>query len=95
MILFSAWVVLTTLKFKFYLKHWTHWIAIVGATAVLSIFMHEIPNTAVFEWKYSVPSLLSNYSIFGIELWLLWGWYLLVLVMLKFWVQMVLLKGRK
>jgi hypothetical protein len=46
--LFSAWVILTTLKLKFYLKHWTHWIAM----EVFIIFMHEIPNTAVFEWKY-------------------------------------------
>jgi len=94
-VLFSVWIILTTFKLKYYLKHWTHWIAIIGASAILSIFVHEIPNTAVHEWKYYPPHLFPDYSILGIQLWLIWGWYLLVLVMLKYWIQIVLLKGRK
>lgn len=94
-ILFSSWVILTTFKLKYYIKHWTHWIGIIGATAILSIFLHEIPNTAVYEWRYYNPPLFPDYSIFGIQLWLVWGWYLLVLVMLKYWIDIVLLRHRK
>lgn len=94
-ILFLIWTILITFKLKYYIKHWTHWIAIVGATTILSIFMHEIPNTAAYEWKYYYPPLFPHYSIWGIQLWLVWGWYFLVLIMLKYWIQIVLLKDRK
>lgn len=94
-ILFSAWAILTTFKLKHLLKHFTHWVAIIFAVAILSIFLHEIPNTAVYEWRYFAPALFPRYSFFGIELWLLWGWYFLVLVMIKYWIIMVLLNKRE
>jgi len=94
MIVFPIWIILTTLKLKYYIKHFTHWIAIVVTTAILSIFMHEIPNVAVYEWKYYPPEFFS-FQIWGISIWVVVGWYFLVLVMLKYWIQIVLLKDRK
>mgnify|MGYP001591364836 FL=1 len=94
-ILVSIWIVLTTLELRYYLKHWTHWVSIIAVTTILSIFLHEVPNTAVYEWKYNVPSLLSLHPILSLQIWLIYGWYLLVLVMLKYWIQIVLLKGRE
>src|SRR3989338_1566102 len=56
---------------------------------ILFIFMHEIPNVAVYEWKYYPPEFFS-FQIWGISIWVVVGWYFLVLVMLKYWIQIVL-----
>ncbi len=93
--LLAIWAVLTTFKLKYHLKHWTHWIAILATTVILAIFLHEFPNTAVYEWKYSALHLFPNYSVFNIPLWAFLAWYVMVLVILKFWIQIVLLNHRK
>jgi hypothetical protein len=92
--LLLAWTTVATLKFKYHIKHWSHWVAILFTTLFMSLFLHEIPNTAVYEWRY-YPAPLFNQIILGIPLWVYFGWYFLILLMLRFWMYLVLAKQRR
>ncbi len=81
------WVTLATLNLARHLRHGIHWLAIFIGTAIMSIMLHEFPNTAVFEWKYHNLPVLSQ-SILGIPLLALPGWYLLVLIMFRLWIRL-------
>ncbi len=93
-VLFVIWTIITTIKLKYEIKHWTHWVAILFSTLFISLFLHEIPNTAVYEWRYFPPTLF-DFHILGLSIWVFFGWYLIILMMLKFWIKIVLLKNRE
>lgn len=89
--LLLTWLFVATLKFKYHIRHWTHWVAILLTTLFISLFLHEIPNTAVYEWRY-YPGPILNQNILGIPLWVFFGWYLLILLILRFWMYFVIQK---
>lgn len=93
-LLFIIWCIIGTFKLKYQVKHWKYLTAIVFISVFLSMFLHEIPNTAVYEWRYYPPALLDNH-ILNITIWVFFGWYLMVLLMFKFWIRLVLLHHRK
>lgn len=88
-----CWAVIATLKFKYHIGHWLHYIYILIVTFLISIFLHEIPNVGVFEWKYN-PAPFWNLALFGIPFYIILGWYVLVLIVLRMWMYFVLGKGQ-
>lgn len=64
---FFLWVAVTTVRFTRHIRHGLHWFAITLTVLFLSVFLHEVPNTAVFEWKYHTAPIL-NPLILGILL---------------------------
>jgi len=83
---FLAWTIAATIELVYHVRHGLHWIAILVTTVLLSILLHEIPNTAVFEWRYySAPAL--NTLIFDVPLWTFLGWYLMTLLMMRLWTR--------
>ncbi|QQG45701.1 MAG: hypothetical protein HYW89_02165 [Candidatus Sungiibacteriota bacterium] len=91
---FFAWMFFGTLKLKYHIVHWGHYVAILVTALFMSVFLHEIPNVGVFEWQYkNAPSL--NQEILGIPLWVVLGWYLLVLGMVRIWMYLVLKPRQK
>ncbi len=85
---FLMWGAVATLQLIHRLQHALHWLAIILTTTALSIFLHEVPNTAVFEWRYQNAPIL-NYSMLGIPVWVFLGWYLMVIVVLRAWLRFV------
>lgn len=83
---FFVWVLVATAKFIYHIRHGLHWVAILLATLFMSLLLHEIPNTAVFEWKYYNAPIL-NTLILNIPLWVFVGWYLIVLMTLRLWIR--------
>lgn len=92
--LFFAWILIATLKFKYHIRHWLHFFIIFSVSLAISVFLHEIPNTSVFEWRYNDFSVL-NQNIFGVRLWVIIGWYVLVLLVLRSWIYFVLKRKLK
>lgn len=88
------WILVTTIKFKYHIKHWLHFFVIFVATLLISVFLHEIPNVGVFEWKYNKAPIL-NHEFLGVPLWVIIGWYVLVVLMLRFWMFFVLKKRKE
>lgn len=86
---FLLWAVLTTIKLEQHLKHGLGWVAILLAVLVTSVLLHEVPNTAVFEWQYHSAPIL-NMSLIGIPLWVVVGWYMMILVMVRLWIRLIL-----
>ena len=89
--LFLLWAVLTTVKLAYHLRHGIHWIALFCAVLFISVLLHEVPNTAVFEWEYYTAPIL-NFLIFEIPAWVFLGWYLMLLVMYRLWLRLILQK---
>lgn len=90
---FLLWIPAAIIKFKFHLKHWTHLVYIFTATYVISIFLHEIPNVGTYEWKYNTfPffGVVMNKILLGIPVWVILGWWVLVLGMFWLWVYLVI-----
>lgn len=85
---FLLWTAVTTLAFTRHIRHGLHWFAILLAVLFISVFLHEVPNTAVFEWKYHVAPVL-NPLILEIPLWVFIGWYVMIIVMLRVWIRFV------
>lgn len=69
---FFIWILIATVNFAYHIRHGVHWVAILLATMFMSVFFYEIPNTAVFEWKYFNASMLNS-IILGIPLWVIVG----------------------
>lgn len=86
---FLLWMILATIRFMYHIKHAWHWFAIILGTVFMSIFLHEIPNLAVLEWKYFHGPFLNTPLIFGIQPWVFVGWYFMTLLMLRVWVRLV------
>jgi len=78
------WLIVSTIKLRYHFSHWFHLFLIFILVALLSIFLNEIPNVGVFEWVYNEAPIL-NILILGVPVWIMLGWYLLVLLTLKFW----------
>lgn len=91
--LLLCWVVIMTIKLRYHLQHGLQWIVILFITLFMSLFLHEIPNTAVYEWRYHQAPFL-NQAIFDVPLWVFFGWYLLILLMLRFWMHFVIAKHK-
>jgi len=85
---FLIWALVATVKFAYHIRHGLHWVAILLASLFMSVFLHEIPNTAVFEWRYYNAPILNS-LILDIPLWVFLGWYIIVLMMLRIWVRFV------
>ena len=86
-----VWGIIATWKLKYHIRHWLHYVSIITAAYIMSIFLHEIPNTAVFEWLYN-DAPFWNQSIIGVPLYIIFGWYILALMMLRLWIYFVLRK---
>ena len=86
---FFVWTVLTTIKLALHLRHGIHWLAIFITVLFVSILLHEIPNTVAFEWKYHTAIML-NTPIMQIPLWVIIGWYVMLLAMYRLWIRVVL-----
>jgi hypothetical protein len=86
---FLAWVAVATAQFVYHVRHGSHWVAILLAALLMSVFLHEVPNTAVFEWEYFNAPLL-NLRVLSIPLWVMAGWYVIVVLMLRIWVRLML-----
>jgi hypothetical protein len=84
-----AWAVLATIQFVYQVRHGSHWIAIALAAVLMSVFLHEVPNTAVFEWEYYRAPIL-NVSILSIPLWVVAAWYAFLILMLRLWIRLML-----
>lgn len=81
------WVIVGTMKLKYHIKHWSHWVAIILGAYLISTFLHEIPNTAVYEWRYiNLP--FWSHPIFGVPVLVIIGWYLLVIASLRCWIRL-------
>lgn len=80
------WIFIATIKFCFHVRHGLHWLAILITTLFMSVFLHEIPNTAVFEWKYLAAPIL-NTTILNLPLWIFFGWHVMLMFMLILWVH--------
>ena len=91
---FLVWTVFGTWKLKYHISHWSHYIYILVATLFMSVFLHELPNVGTFEWKYNTAPML-NQEVLGIPLWVILGWYILVLGMVRLWIFLVLKPGQK
>jgi hypothetical protein len=89
-----SWAGIATFKLKYHVRHWLHYLAIFTATFIMSAFLYELPNTNVFEWKYHAAPILNS-SILQIPLWVIAGWYVQVLIMLKLWIYFVLKKRER
>lgn len=89
-----TWAVIGTLKFKLHISHWFHYVAILVVTLLISLFLHEIPNVGTFEWQYNDGPFL-NQNILGIRLWVVAGWYIIVLGMVRAWMHVVLHPNQK
>ena len=86
------WGIVATIKLGYHISHWAHYITIIVISYIISTFFHEIPNTNVFEWYYH-PAPFLNQSIIGIPLYIVLGWYIMILLMLRLWIYFVL--GKK
>lgn len=86
---FLAWAAVATWQFAYHVRHGSHWVAILVAALLMSVFLHEIPNTAVFEWEYFSAPLL-NMRLLSIPLWVVVAWYVIVILMLRLWVRLLL-----
>ncbi len=91
---FLVWMVFGTWKLKYHISHWLHYVSILVTTLFASVFLHEIPNVGTFEWKYKNAPLL-NQDVLGIPLWVILGWYILVLGMVRLWMYLVLKPRQK
>ncbi|MBI4117072.1 MAG: hypothetical protein HY451_00040, partial [Parcubacteria group bacterium] len=89
-----VWVIVATIKLKYHLAHWSHYVAIFLLTLLVSVFLHEIPNIGTFEWRYQNAPFF-NQTLLGIPLWVIAGWYVLVVGMLRLWLYLVLGKRQK
>ncbi|TSA46651.1 hypothetical protein D4R52_00015 [bacterium] len=78
------WILIATIRLSFHIRHWFHYLMIVWVVYVMSVFLHEVPNTGVFEWRYNQAPIL-NFEILGVPLWVIVGWYVLFLIMMKQW----------
>lgn len=65
----GIWVVWTTIQFTRHIRHGLHWFAILCTVVLISVFLHEIPNTAVFEWKYNAAPIF-NFLVLNIPLYM-------------------------
>ncbi len=86
--LYAIWVLTATISLGRHLSHGIHWIAVLIGTTLMSVLLHEIPNTAVFEWKYQNMPFLAQ-PIFEVPIFIILGWYVLVLVMFRLWIRCV------
>ena len=92
-LLLLLWMLVATIKFKYHIKHWSHWLVIFFVTLFMYLFLNEIPNTRVYEWRYyNAP--IFNQSILDIPLWVFFGWYCLILLMLRVWTYLILERRR-
>jgi len=82
--LLLVWMCVGTIRLHHHLKHLRHLLGIFLATLLVSVFLHEFPNVGTYEWVYFKSPIL-NHQIFGIYLWVIVGWYLLVLGTLRMW----------
>ncbi|MEX2053121.1 MAG: hypothetical protein WD898_02775 [Candidatus Paceibacterota bacterium] len=82
------WGVVASIKLAYHIRHGVHYVATLVAAFAMSVFLHEIPNVAVFEWKYNEAPFL-NQHILGVPLYIIFGWYILVLIVLRFWIYFV------
>lgn len=89
-----AWPVLATIKLRYHISHWLHWLVIFIATLIISVFLHELPNVGVFEWKYGDMPVF-NFYILGIPFWVVVGWYVIVLGTFRLWLYLALEKEQK
>lgn len=85
------WGIIATLKFKYHIQHWGHYTAIFIAVFIIAVLLNEIPNTVALEWVYNKAPIF-NQIIFGVPLWVIMGWYISVLFVLRFWIYFVLKK---
>jgi hypothetical protein len=53
------------------------WFAFITTTLV-SAFIHEYPNTFVYEWRYTIPGF--SFEIFNIHIVVIIGWSILVAI---------------
>jgi hypothetical protein len=60
-LLLLLWTAIATVKFKYHIRHWLHWVSILVVTLFMSVFLHELPNTAVYEWRYYNAPLCNQY----------------------------------
>lgn len=91
---FLVWMIFGTLKLKYHISHWSHYVSILIATLLMSVFLHELPNVGTFEWKYKTAPLLNQEAL-GVPLWVILGWYILVLGMVRLWMFLVLKPRQK
>ena len=90
-ILFVGWAIVATIKLRFHINHWRHFVFILALTLLLSVLLHEVPNVGVFEWQYSAAPFL-NQEIIGVKLWVMLSWYFLVLAIFRIWIYWILHK---
>ncbi len=50
-------------------------------TFIISVFLHEIPNTFVWEWVYTIPYF--TFEIFNINIAVIFGWIILIIIPLS------------
>lgn len=90
---FYIWGIIATIQLAYHIRHRLHWVAIIISAYLVSVFLHEIPNTNAFEWRYFHGPIL-NQNVLGIPLYIFLGWYILSLMMVRLWVYFVLDKDK-
>lgn len=85
---FLVWLVIATVKFAYHIKHGWHWVAIFLAALLMSLLLNEYPNTVALEWVYYNGPIL-NYKILELPVWVMLGWYVMILFMMRLWIRLV------
>ncbi len=86
---FLIWALIDLIRLKFHVGRWKQYILVLITTTIITVLLHEIPNTRAFEWVYLEAPFL-NYQIFGIPLWVSAGWFWWTLLLLRMWIFLIL-----
>jgi hypothetical protein len=83
------WMVFATTKLVCHIAHPTHIVLVAVLSGCIAVLLHELPNTAAFEWVYLEAPMLMI-SVFGLPLFVWFGWYWFTLFTLRLWIFLVL-----